>query len=84
MFVQVGTHAVSPRVERRIILFSFLDVRKKATLLAQTEGYDGFVCTDGSKTTTGCPITRKIHINCWVHAVRPLKQIVKVHKKAKA
>ena len=84
MFVQVGTHAVSPRVERRIILFNFLDDRKKATLLAQTEGYDGFVCTDGLKNYNGLPNNRKIHINCWVHAVRPLKQIVKVHKKAKA
>ncbi|MGB4407694.1 MAG: IS66 family transposase [Sphaerochaeta sp.] len=84
MFVQVGTHIVSPQVERRIMLFTFLDNRKKATLLAQTEGYDGFVCTDGLKNYNGLPNNKKIHINCWVHAVRPLKQIVKVHKKAKA
>lgn len=84
MFVQVGTHIVSPQVERRIILFTFLENRLKATLLAQTEGYDGFVHTDGLKNYNGLPHNKKIHINCWVHAVRPLKQIVKVHKKAKA
>jgi len=84
MFVQVGTHIVSPQLERRIILFNFLENRQKATLLAQTEGYDGFVCTDGLKNYNRLPNYKKIHINCWVHAVRSLKQIVKVHKKAKA
>jgi len=84
MFVQVGTHTVSPQENRRIILFTFLENRLKATLLAQTEGYDGFVHTDGLKNYNGLPHNKKIHINCWVHAVRPLKQIVKVHKKAKA
>lgn len=84
MFVQVGTHIVSPQVDRRVILFSFLENRQKATLLAQTEGYDGFVCTDGLKTYNSLPNNKKIHINCWVHAERGLKQIVKIHKKAKA
>ena len=84
MFVQVGTHIVSPTVDRRIILFTFLDNRRKATLLAQTEGYDGFVCTDGLKNYNSLPNNKKIHINCWVHALRQLKHIVKVHKNAKA
>ena len=84
MFVQVGTHIVSSTVDRKVILFSFLDNRRKATLLAQTEGYEGFVCTDGFKQYNSLPNGQKIHINCWVYALRPLKQIVKVHKKAKA
>ena len=84
MFVQVGTHIVSSSTNRKIVLFSFLDNRRKATLLAQTEGYDGFVCTDGLKQYNALPNNKKIHINCWVHALRPLKQIVKVHKKARA
>ena len=84
MFVQVGTHIVSSQEDRRIMLFTILENRQKATLLAQTEGYDGFVCTDGLKNYNALPNNKKIHISCWVHAVRGLKQIVKVHKKAQA
>lgn len=74
MFVQVGTSSEGHRVVR----YSYIPDRKKDRLLSFTEGYEGYVMTDGLK---GYNSLSK-HLNCWVHAQRNFKKIVKVNKKA--
>ena len=73
MFVQVGSDE-----ERRIVLYSYIRNRKKGTLDSFTKDYRGHVMTDGLKGYLGI----ENHLNCWVHAVRGFKNIVKVDKKA--
>jgi len=77
MFVQVG-RSLSEKSERRIVLFTYIRNRKKDTLQSFTEGYDGYVMTDGLKGYVGI----KNHLNCWVHALRGFKDIVKADNKA--
>ena len=74
MFVQVGTSSKGHRMVR----YSYIPDRKKDRLLSFTEGYEGYVMTDGLK---GYNSLSK-HLNCWVHAQRNFKKIVKVNKKA--
>ena len=73
MFVQVGTDD-----ERSIVLYSYIRNRKKDTLASFTKDFRGYVMTDGLKGYLGI----EHHLNCWVHAQRGFKNIVKVNKKA--
>ncbi len=77
MFVQVGT-SLKEGLAHRIVLYSYIRNRKKETLESFTKGYSGHVMTDGLKGYLGI----KNHLNCWVHAQRGFKNIVKVNKKA--
>lgn len=77
MFVQVGS-SLSEESERRIVLYTYIRNRKKETLQSFTEGYRGYVMTDGLKGYLGI----KNHLNCWVHALRGFKDIVKADNKA--
>ncbi|MDD3997602.1 MAG: IS66 family transposase [Sphaerochaetaceae bacterium] len=73
MFVQVGTDD-----ERSLVLYSYIRNRKKDTLASFTKDFRGYVMTDGLKGYLGI----EHHLNCWVHAQRGFKNIVKVNKKA--
>ncbi len=73
MFVQVGSDE-----EHRIVLYSYIRNRRKDTLASFTRNYTGYVMTDGLKGYFGI----ENHLNCWVHAQRGFKNIVKVNKKA--
>ncbi len=77
MFVQVGT-TMTAELEHRLVLYTYIRNRQKVTLQAFTKGYNGYVMTDGLKEYLGI----KNHLNCWVHAARGFKNIVKVNKKA--
>ena len=77
MFVQVGT-SLKEGSAHRIVLYSYICNRKKETLQLFTKGYRGYVMTDGLTSYLGV----KNHLNCWVHAVRGFKNIVKANKKA--
>ena len=77
MFVQVGT-SLKEGSAHRIVWYSYIRNRKKETLQSFTKGYRGYVMTDGLKGYLGIDN----HLNCWVHAVRGFKNIVKVNKKA--
>ena len=77
MFVQVGT-SFSDDDERRIALYSYIRNRKKDTLDSYTRDYTGYVMTDGLKGY----LSIDKHLNCWVHAARGFKNIVKTNKKA--
>ncbi len=74
MFVQVGTSEDGHRVVR----YSYIPDRKKDRFLSFTDGYEGYVMTDG---LIGYNSLSK-HLNCWVHAQRNFKKILKVNKKA--
>ncbi len=73
MFVQVGSNE-----EHRIVLYSYIRNRRKDTLASFTRDYTGYVMTDGLKGY----LSIENHLNCWVHAQRGFKNIVKVNKKA--
>jgi hypothetical protein len=73
MFVQVGTDD-----ERSLVLYSYIRNRKKDTLASFTKDFRGYVMTDGLKGYLGI----EHHLNCWVHAQRGFKNMVKVNKKA--
>lgn len=75
MVVQAGTSE-----DRRAILFTYVSNRRIRTIDSLLEGYQHFVQTDGLKGYNH--LSR--HIGCWVHAVRQLKQILKVNPKAEA
>ena len=77
MFVQVGTSIIGES-EHRIVLYTYIRNRKTETLHAFTEGYGGYVMTDGLKGYLGI----ENHLNCWVHAQRGFRNIVKVDRKA--
>lgn len=77
MFVQVGT-SLSEESAHRVVLYTYIRNRRKETLQSFTKGYHGYVMTDGLKGYLGI----ENHLNCWVHAVRGFKNIVKVNKKA--
>jgi hypothetical protein len=73
MFVQVGSNE-----DHRIVLYSYIRNRRKDTLASFTRNYTGYVMTDGLKGY----LSIDNHLNCWVHAQRGFKNIVKVNKKA--
>jgi transposase len=77
MFVQVGS-TLGEGSEHRIVLYTYIRNRKKETLQSFTQGYNGYVMTDGLKGYLGS----KNHLNCWVHAQRGFKEIVKSDRKA--
>jgi len=77
MFVQVGTSSVGGKLHR-VVRYTFLGDRRNETLAAQVEGYDGYVMTDGLKGY----LKLSRHLNCWVHAQRPFKEILKANPKA--
>jgi len=77
MFVQVGT-SLSEESAHRVVLYTYIRNRRKETLQSFTNGYHGYVMTDGLKGYLGIGN----HLNCWVHAQRNFKHIVKVNKKA--
>jgi hypothetical protein len=75
--VQVGS-TLGEGSEHRIVLYTYIRNRKKETLQSFTQGYNGYVMTDGLKGYLGS----KNHLNCWVHAQRGFKEIVKSDRKA--
>ncbi len=75
MVVQAGTSG-----DRRAILFTYVSNRRIKTIDSLLEGYQHYVQTDGLKGYKHL----KNHLGCWVHAVRAMKQILKVNPKAEA
>lgn len=78
MFIRVGTSIVSQKERHKIVLFTFISNRKNETLSKFSVSYDGYTMTDGLKGY----LHLKNHLNCWVHAVRRFKEILKTNKKA--
>ena len=77
MFVQVGT-SEHDGVMRHVVLFTYLRNKLNPTLESMSEGYQGYVMTDGLKGY----LSIDKHLNCWVHASRGFKNIIKTNKKA--
>ena len=78
MMVQVGVSNLDANNNHKVALFTFLPNRTTALLNKQVEGYTGYIMTDGLK---GYDHLKK-HFNCWVHAVRQFKAILKINKKS--
>jgi len=78
MFVRVGTSTLGPKEWHRIVLFTFIADRKNETLSEFSVSYGGYTMTDGLKGY----LHLERHLNCWVHAIRRCKEILKVTRKA--
>ncbi|MGI6467155.1 MAG: IS66 family transposase [Sphaerochaetaceae bacterium] len=78
MLVQVGSTSSEDSPFKKLVLYTYLPNRRIETLQKQLEGFKGYVMTDGLK---GYLHIEK-HLNCWVHAQRQFKQILKVNPKA--
>lgn len=78
MMVQVGVSNLDAKSNHKIVLYSFLANRRKEILSEAVNGYKGFIMTDGLKGY----LDLNDHLNYWVHAVRQLKAILKINKKA--
>lgn len=66
---------------RSLVLLDYIQGRSREVLFEDIEryGYRGYLLTDGLNGYLSYPSDK--HCVCWVHAVRKLKQLLKVNKK---
>ncbi len=82
MYITIGdTFDEATGNTRSLVLLDYIQGRSREVLFEDIEryGYRGYLLTDGLKGYLSYPSEK--HCVCWVHAVRKLKQLLKVNKK---
>ena len=82
MYITIGdTFDQATTNTRSLVLLDYIQGRSREVLFEDIEcfGYNGYLMTDGLKGYLSYNEER--HCICWVHAVRKLKQLLKVNKK---
>lgn len=84
MYITVGTtYSEDERRRHSLVLAEYIQSRGEEQLLEDYRafGYSGYVLTDGLGGYSKIEKTK--HAICWVHAVRPFKNILKENRKEK-
>ena len=82
MYITIGdTFDQATGTTRSLVLLDYIQGRTREVLFEDIEsyGYNGYLMTDGLKGYLS--YDKDKHCICWVHAVRKLKQLLKVNKK---
>jgi len=82
MYITIGdTFDQATGTTRSLVLLDYIQGRTREVLFEDIEsyGYNGYLMTDGLKGYLS--YDKDKHCICWVHAVRDLKQLLKVNKK---
>lgn len=84
VIIRVGTtYDKEKRKFKRVVYMQYSDGRSREQLFDgyKRNQYSGPLMTDGLKGYLGGPIDQDKHCVCWTHAVRSLKQYVRLNKK---
>lgn len=80
MYITIGdTYNADTRKIRSLVLLDYIQGRCRDVLFEDVKKYDyqSYIMTDGLKGY----LSYEKHCVCWVHAIRQIKQIVKINKK---
>ena len=80
MYITIGdTYDANTRKTRSLVLLDYIQGRARDVLFEDIQhyGYNHYLMTDGLKGY----LPYEKHCVCWVHAIRQVKQILKINKK---